>query len=338
MAASFGCGSSVIVDSSSGGGGPSGSRSTTSAGAGASTTASGTGTVAPSSATSSGSGGGTPVELASGLVRPNHLVVDATSVYWLTMSGVEKVPIHGGTKVTLGSVPPANAPLSLALDGTSIYWTSGDLVMRTPIGGGPPATLASSAPTGAIAVDAVYAYWTNQAGLAFKVSINGGNPVTLYQPPSEEFAQTLAIDATSLYWTVSNSPGGKVVRLPLSGAAPIVLNYTISPPHELVIDETHVYWADSTGDILGVPKSGGNPITLVAGQPGIEYLAIDDANIYWSDPNNEIMKVPIGGGTPTPVVTGQQNILSVAVDAANVYWTTGFSLGTPDGAVWKVAK
>ncbi len=102
-----------------------------------------------------------------------ELAVDATSVYWVDpQAGVlQKAPIAGGAAVVIAG--GLADPVSLTLDGGMVYFTvrgkdGGSLddraVARVPVGGGPLGYVAHGPQTSAygIAVDAVYAYWTEQ--------------------------------------------------------------------------------------------------------------------------------------------------------------------------------
>jgi hypothetical protein len=84
--------------------------------------------------------GGAPVTLASGflqLAQAGGMAVDATNVYYANFDvahcgfgntpgpcdgAVMKVPINGGTPVTIAAL--SNAPLTIAVDATSVYWVS----------------------------------------------------------------------------------------------------------------------------------------------------------------------------------------------------------------------
>ena len=107
--------------------------------------------------------GGAPMQLAGSQSDVKGLVVDATSVYWVTGNGgaVMKVPLDGGVVTELASGPADY----IAVDATHVYWTSygGHTVMRVPLGGGAPSQVAATrTTTSAIAVDATSVYWVDQ--------------------------------------------------------------------------------------------------------------------------------------------------------------------------------
>jgi hypothetical protein len=79
--------------------------------------------------------GGTTATLATLATPavPAYVTVDASNVYWIEALGsVKKVPLGGGTPVTLAGAP--NTPGGIAVDATSVYWTdiSGGKVLKTP--------------------------------------------------------------------------------------------------------------------------------------------------------------------------------------------------------------
>jgi hypothetical protein len=172
---------------------------------------------------------------------------------------------------------------------------------------------------------------------------------------------SIAVDATSLYWTNLGALGGgktairspgSVAKMPIGGGTPITLATGQILPFGIVVDATSAYWADqgdsadvppgvpAGGSLLKVPLAGGDVVTLASGQrPG--GLAIDLTNLYWTnqgvtgDTDGTVMTMPLAGGSPVPLATGQNAPRGIAVDDTRVYWTNQGSTGT-DGAILSV--
>jgi hypothetical protein len=71
----------------------------------------------------------------------------------------------------------------------------------------------------------------------------------LYQPSG------VAIDAENLYVTVQGLPSpGRVLKLPKSGGAPVVVADNQQGPSNVAVDDACVYWANEDGTIMRAPK------------------------------------------------------------------------------------
>ncbi len=142
--------------------------------------------------------------LAGGLAEPYDLAVDSTHVYWVGFGDgtVKKVPLGGGTVVTLTSGQVS--PVGITVDSTHVYWTDRDAltVMKVPLAGGAPVTLATNQHYASdIAVDSTHVYWTNHdgAGAVMRIPLEGGTPLQL--TPGDTNPYSLAIDGEMVFFT-----------------------------------------------------------------------------------------------------------------------------------------
>jgi hypothetical protein len=121
-------------------------------------------------------GGGTAIALtdSNGPILPTgSIAVDATGVYWSSgppagTSGVNMVPLDGGTPTAVAALTSMPGPI--AIDGANIYCadSSGD-VIKVPLAGGAPTTLATGQTNpDAIAVDDTSVYWVDNGSTVMK--------------------------------------------------------------------------------------------------------------------------------------------------------------------------
>jgi hypothetical protein len=222
-----------------------------------------------------------------------------------------------------------------------------------------PATLygAEDVETACIAIDSTAVYWGQAPpniyyggvpaapGVAImKMSRAGGVPQTLASFTSQLAPHDIAVDATSVYWTMASSilpspVSGFIMKVPIGGGTPVTLASTRSPGF-IAVDSTSVYWTDAgtgTGDGTVMKATlDGKQVTTLAQTPLPGDIVVDSTNVYWldNDPNSNnasVRMVPLRGGAPTTLaVTTAEDLgaMSLAVDATGIYWT----MGTYDGA------
>jgi hypothetical protein len=234
--------------------------------------------------------GGTPATLAprqldyayEGGFR-GDMAVDATSVYWNTLTEVLKVPLAGGTPVVIGAVQ--DDMTGMVIDSTHVYWIGNQVghgvVMKAPLGGGDWTTLASDIGIpGSLAVDATSVYFADGRKL-MKVGLAGGTPETL--TTGLDYASRLAVDASRVYWT--DGPGGTVKAVPLAGGTPQAVVSNEPPPVDLAGDAASLYWATDRS-VMTIPLGGGQSLTVASWlpfwvRPG--RIAVDATSVYFTD-------------------------------------------------------
>jgi hypothetical protein len=260
-----------------------------------------------------------------------RLAVDATNVYWTTVSTVMQAPIAGGSATTLAS---GQQPQAVAVDATNVYFTSaliGAALVSIPIGGGTARTLSSTFGGNYIAVRAGYVYGTlgNGGGATGpsvgKLSTTGGTPASLGSSPG--VPNGLAVDATSVYWATASA----VMKAPIGGGTTTTLVSGNGSP--LAVDANNLYYgfhglggSNTYGPVLQLPLAGGMPTTLATGLRMVDGIAVDAANVYWSDNSGAVLRVPIGAGAVTTLATKQAFGGDIAVDATHVYWITDLAV------------
>jgi Carboxypeptidase regulatory-like domain len=299
--------------------------------------------------------GGSVSTLATGIGVPTvnaaiSLVVTATTAYWSeagTYGGcciqaetgtIKSVPLGGGTVSTLFS--GLDAPVALTSDGTNAIWAESWRVASAPLAGGVPATLASGISTSMarIAVDASHVYILDDdfiktlptaGGTVEKLAASRGGiaDVSLVN-------QDIAVDGTSVYWTVKDIGGGPTVqKVARTGGAPVILSVDSTLPNpqdcywRIALDAQSVYWSAGSSQypegcrIMKVPLNGGTTTTLV----DYAYLAdftVDGTNVYFSELGSNpgsIQQISVGGGAMTSFATDVVGAV-LANDAAHVYW------------------
>jgi hypothetical protein len=150
-----------------------------------------------------------------------------------------------------------------------------------------------------------------------------------------------AVDATSVYWTTSDS----VMKVSTGGGPVTTLasaqNFFYSSGVafvDLAVDAASVYWT-TADSVMKVSKDGGAATTLASAQNSPSGIAVDATSVYWTNYyGGSVMKVSTGGGTPTLLASGQTLFPAIiAVDTTSVYWmASGGTMSTPSYLLMKL--
>ena len=221
------------------------------------------------------------------------------------------------------------APGLLALDANNAYFTGGGAVKSAPKSGGTTTTLVTgeSNPMG-IAVDATYAYFTNQGGNTVKkVPLAGGAPITIATGQAQPYA--IAVDASNVYWTTlgSGAGNGTLMKCALSGCTtPTTLASGLQYAYGLAVDATYVYWTtlNGGGEVrrVGIDGTGERslgstfvyPYAVSLSASSLVVLQYGQAGMVWTE--------PLAGGAPTQIAGGQAFPQMMTADSTAAYWTS----------------
>jgi sugar lactone lactonase YvrE len=306
-----------------------------------------------------------PIVLASGLVTPSGIAVDATNVYFTRyLSGtVDTCPLAGCTGAPKVLSSGNDEPNDVKVDAQNLYWASegsgiglGTIKKCALPSCTSPTTLANGSIIDWVAVDATHVYWSSTYdGTAFSCAIAGcgGTPTPIASGLTVPWS--VAVDATSVYiavWNGSlNAPatnGGAIAQCPTSGCtgAPASLSSVENEPYQVTVDTDYVYWAGFRDNTIKRCAKTGCPsgATIIAsGEGGPSGVAVDDKYVYWTNYASGTVRVCAKDGCDklsATLAVGQNHPNLITFDATYVYFTDfgSESATAKDGSVVKVPK
>jgi hypothetical protein len=276
--------------------------------------------------------------LAYAQATPIDLAIDAEHVYWVNLraddeGGVMMVPKTGGP--TRALVRGQRIARKVAVGSNAIYWIAPTMggagfdVWKAGLAGENPQALVSgmAAASTLVAVDNDI-YWSSADGGIRRTASAGGT--TEEVAPGFTDVGRFAVDSKGIYW-IDGVSHGETANIYGKEAALAPRNLASSPQAtDIAIDETYVYWSDSTS-IHRVPRSAGSPALVVAA--AAESLASDGKSIFFTLPDTaslpadsgqgpplRIMQVPIEGGQPKEVAQSD-SVVHLSCDETSLYWS-----------------
>jgi len=186
-----------------------------------------------------------------------------------------------------------------------------------------PATLVTGVQHArSLAIDDTHVYWTDAVSHRIRrVSLDGGAPDDL---TGTKFSPGgIAISVTHAYWTEASSNGSRVMRVMLDGSNVELLADFQNFAHDVVLDDTWVYYsAVGEGSIRRLPLGGGANEVVLGGQDSPVSLEIMGAQLYFSENwAGRIRRVGIDGSGLKTYGSTDKVPRGVTVHPSAVLWT-----------------
>jgi sugar lactone lactonase YvrE len=89
----------------------------------------------------------------------------------------------------------------------------------------------------------------------------------------------------------------------------------------IAVDADAVYWADlGNSKVMKVPLSGGASVILASNQAQPRGIAVNTSAVCWTNSGSDtVMRIGLSGGTPVTVASTQKYPFGIAMDADAVY-------------------
>src|SRR5262245_50583608 len=137
-----------------------------------------------------------------------------------------------------------------------------------------------------VTVDATHIYWVDGVDVG-RADLDGQGGLISSFIPADNGPHGVAVDAGHVYWT-NLQDNSSIGRADIDGNSGSVDQFFISQaffPEALVVNATHLYWADGgmgavgRADIDGSPQNQG----FIPGANDPEGVAIDGSHVYWTN-------------------------------------------------------
>jgi hypothetical protein len=258
-----------------------------------------------------------------------------------SLSRLVKVSKNGGTPTVL--LDAIESPGCAVIDDTNAYVVQGGDLLKVPLAGGSPMTIAQSqhvlpGSTPKLAVAGGYLYWItdvygsvdayNGMNALVRVSTSGGSPTPLFTDLTGS-PGGIAADATNVYYSDMT---GMYVR-PIAGGAAVPIGQSSLHNNRFAVDSMHIALVELTGlsptdagmvgkGDVAVSKLDGSGRTLVSMNLATS-LAIDETGVY-AEASGALTRFALdGSGTE---VLSLSMARAIALDATDIYFTDGASI------------
>ena len=163
-------------------------------------------------------------------------------------------------------------------------------------------------------------------------SVDAGCPVSPTVLASGQSSPTSIVsDGANVYWTNTGTVRS-VMKVPVTGGAPVAVATGLRQPGYLAIDATNAYWTDAAstfpnGTILmsapldgSAAVDGGAPAVLVSSNIALQQFVVAGGNIYYFN-GSTLTVITTAGAAVKTLTPSSTNAVNTTADAANLYWT-----------------
>ena len=245
------------------------------------------------------SDGAASILVKGGKIIPDTtLALDGKFLYWSDGGNLMRVPKRGGESEKI--IPSAPKPDEIVMDNESIYWLiwTGEgsppaAIMFAPRNGGQAKPLTPpQPPTSGIAIDGDVVYFMTGDGIK-RIPKAGGVITDFYRHAFKQPSLGLQQDTENFYFCQMNERGhSALMKLNKKSGEVTQLAPSINHTMEFVAADGNVYYFDevpksgSFGPValMRISTNGGSPVEIDHGNAGwIKYLAVDDKQVYFTD-------------------------------------------------------
>ncbi len=166
----------------------------------------------------------------------------------------------------LRALPPTGIPAQTQAPPVSVYLP----LVSNPASPSGPILLAAGQPhPNGLAVDSENVYWAN-CGFSLSYSPDGSimsysksQGTTILLLSGLHCPDHLYVEPDALYWLehtwIDGTGEFSIFRWPWSGGQPVQLASYRAVNGSLSLDDTFVYWMESSGTVMRLPRTGGTP-------------------------------------------------------------------------------
>jgi len=223
---------------------------------------------------------------------PANIAVDSQWVYavdWKS-DNIVKIPITGGSPVTVAAANGAIYHRGISVDNTFVYWADDDGIKQATKDGASTVTLFSDPRVHDLAIDVDYVYWTGGmigSGEIRRIDKSGGTVQTLASS-GLHYPRSLVVDESYVYWAEVTT----LKRVSIAGGVPPTTIYSEagSQMSSVAVSGSFLYWSQTdsggsigSGKVRRIPKAGGSMTDIETSLSGPGSINLDNQSVYWGD-------------------------------------------------------